>query len=150
MTEPFIFEAASALLVNQAGQVLLQLRDDKPNLAFAGMWTFFGGAVEDGETHEQAVHRELEEELGLTGLTLRHWTVQIRPSAVDPEQIVIHNHIYVGRLKVEPSTLKLGEGQAMALFDRAAGEVLELAFWQHEPLKQFFQELATGRLEIPE
>jgi hypothetical protein len=46
--------------------------------------------------------------------------------------------------------LKLGEGQAMALFDRAAGEILELAFWQHDQLRQFFYEIAAGKLEIPE
>ncbi len=144
-----IVEAASALLINAVGQVLLQLRDDKPNLPFAGMWTFFGGAVEDGETHAQAVHREVEEELGLTGLNFRHWMVQVRPMAVDPT-ITVHNHVYVGRLTVDPATLTLGEGQAMALFDRAAAEVLELAFSQHDVMRQFYHDLDAGTLEIPE
>lgn len=144
-----IVEAASALLINKAGQVLLQLRDDKPDLPFAGMWTFFGGAVEEGETHEQAVHREVQEELGLTGLTLRHWMVQERPMVVNPE-ITVHNHVYVGRLTVDPRTLTLFEGQAMALFDRSAAEILELAFSQHDVMRQFYRDLDAGTLEIPE
>jgi 8-oxo-dGTP diphosphatase len=144
-----IVEAASALLVSRAGQVLLQLRDDKPDIPFPRMWTFFGGAVEEGETHEQAVHREVQEELGLTGLTLRHWTVQVRPAVGRPD-LTVHNHIYVGRLMANPADLTLGEGLAMALFDREAAQMLELAFWQHEPLRRFFAELDAGVLEIPE
>ena len=45
------------------GRLLVARRTAPPQ--FAGMWEFPGGKVESGETAEQALHRELLEELGV-------------------------------------------------------------------------------------
>ena len=37
----------------------------------AGRWNGFGGKLNDGETLEQAAHRELEEEIGITANSLQ-------------------------------------------------------------------------------
>lgn len=50
--------------------VLLQLRDEKPEIAFPGHWGFFGGSVHHGELAQDAARRELFEELGLKAPTL--------------------------------------------------------------------------------
>ncbi len=55
--------AHSLLLVN--GRYVLQLRDDRPDIAAPGLWALFGGSVEQGEEPRQAVLREVEEELCL-------------------------------------------------------------------------------------
>jgi len=55
-----------AILVTPDERYLVQLRDDKPGIFFPGFWGGFGGAVEAGETTEQAVIRELQEELMFT------------------------------------------------------------------------------------
>lgn len=57
---------AAALLVLPDGRYLMQLRDAKPGLFLADHWAFFGGSVDPGENAEQAVRRELQEELELT------------------------------------------------------------------------------------
>lgn len=38
-------------------------RDTKPGLRFAGLWDFFGGGREDGESPVECLARELREEL---------------------------------------------------------------------------------------
>lgn len=54
----------AAALVDTAGRVLLQKR--RPGRAMAGLWEFPGGKVEGDELPEDALMRELAEELGVT------------------------------------------------------------------------------------
>lgn len=58
-----LFPVVAAALVRADGRVLLQRRP--PGKAMAGLWEFPGGKVEAGETPEQALARELREELGI-------------------------------------------------------------------------------------
>lgn len=51
-------------LVSGEGKVLVQQRP--PNKAHGGLWEFPGGKVDSGETPEEALVREIDEELGVT------------------------------------------------------------------------------------
>ncbi len=57
----------AATLVNDDNEVLLAQRPEGKRLA--GKWEFPGGKVEAGESPEEALVRELEEELGITVAT---------------------------------------------------------------------------------
>lgn len=58
-------KAASIIVFNDKGEVLLQKRDNKPNVREAGKWDFWGGACEDGEEFKQCAIREFKEETGI-------------------------------------------------------------------------------------
>ena len=129
---------ASVMLVNRRGHVLLQQRDDRPDLAYAGHWTLFGGQVEDGETPEECIRRELKEELDLD-LSVEYWTT-VECAARTTAETVVHNHLYVGKMTHSIEELTLYEGAAMAYFDRDHASQINLAFMQSPLLMRFFDE----------
>ncbi len=62
MTVPIVLVAAAAL-IDRDNRVLLAKRPAGKSMA--GLWEFPGGKVQPGETPEQALIRELEEELAI-------------------------------------------------------------------------------------
>lgn len=56
-------DVTAAIIVNDAGEVLLARR--APKEKHAGSWEFPGGKVESGETPEDCLARELQEECGV-------------------------------------------------------------------------------------
>ena len=58
----YIGLAATAVILNDNNEILLLQRNKAPE---AGNWSVPGGAVEFGETMENALKRELREELGI-------------------------------------------------------------------------------------
>ena len=53
----------AVVLIDRDGRVLLSQRPSGKSMA--GLWEFPGGKVENGEVPEEALIRELKEELGI-------------------------------------------------------------------------------------
>ncbi len=69
-----LVDVAVGVLIRPAGEFLLTSRP--PGKVYAGYWEFPGGKIETGESVEQALRRELHEEIGLILDAAELWQVQ--------------------------------------------------------------------------
>ena len=58
-----MINVAAAVIVNKDGKILVTQRSKNDNLSLK--WEFPGGKIEDGETAEECLKREIMEELNL-------------------------------------------------------------------------------------
>ena len=128
-------EVALAML-QRDGRWLMQLRDEIPTIVAPGCWGLGGGHLDPGETPEQALRRELLEEIS--------W----QPQTV--ELAMVHHihrrtaHVFQAELSVPLEKLRLLEGQDMALVgaeELLAGSIWSIRLGGHRPL-------ADGLLEV--
>jgi len=106
-------EVAVGILVREDGALLLATRPEgKP---CAGFWEFPGGKIEAGESVEQALRRELHEELGILIGPAQPWKVT--------EHDYPHARVRLHWCKVHQwqGALQMREGQTVA--------------WQHWPVQ---------------
>ncbi|HXF51553.1 MAG TPA: NUDIX domain-containing protein [Dehalococcoidia bacterium] len=103
--------SVAGLIVNGQGHVLLQLRDDRPDIGHPGHWGLPGGAVEPGEDPDAAFLREMEEETGWRPERfVRYGSFPVRAGGRPVA------HIYAARLDRPAQSLVVGEGQGFAFF----------------------------------
>jgi 8-oxo-dGTP diphosphatase len=128
-------EVALAMLQRE-GRWLMQLRDEIPTIVAPGCWGLFGGHLEPGETPEQALRRELMEEIS--------W----QPPEL--ELVMVHHlhrrtaHVFRGELSVPLEQLQLLEGQDMALV--SPDELLAGSIWSAQ--LGCYRPLADGLPEV--
>ena len=70
-----ILEVAVGVIIGCDGRFLLTSRP--AGKAYAGYWEFPGGKLEAGESVEQALRRELQEEIGITITVAESWREQV-------------------------------------------------------------------------
>lgn len=68
-------DVAVGVLIDADERFLLTSRPD--GKVYAGYWEFPGGKLEAGETVEQALRRELQEELGITIGPVKPWKTEL-------------------------------------------------------------------------
>lgn len=68
--------SAAVILRVMNGKAQYLLAQRPPGKAYAGYWEFPGGKVEAGESFDQALVRELQEELGITVTSMTPWVTR--------------------------------------------------------------------------
>lgn len=108
-----VTDVAVGVLMLHNGSFLLTSRPQ--GKVYAGYWEFPGGKLEAGETVEQALRRELQEELGITIGAAEIWKTQL----VDYPHALVRLH-FCKVLQWE-GELQMREAQSFA--------------WQHLPVQ---------------
>ena len=98
-----VTEVAVGVLLREDGAFLLCTRP--PGKAYAGYWEFPGGKLEAGESVEQALRRELHEELGIHIEAAIAW----RTSLVDYPHALVRLHFC--KVFAWQGALQMREGQ---------------------------------------
>jgi 8-oxo-dGTP pyrophosphatase MutT (NUDIX family) len=108
--------AVGALITTPDGRYLLQHRDDLPQIWYPGHWGLFGGGIDPGESPEEALRRELMEEIGFSPKGLYFFTQLDFHFAFAGGAMIPRFYYEVPVIADDLAIMRLGEGQAMRLF----------------------------------
>ncbi len=101
-----IVDVAVGILLGPNGEFLMTSRP--PGKVYAGYWEFPGGKIEAGESVEQALRRELQEEIGVTIGAASVW----QTSLVDYPHALVRLHFC--KVAAWVGELHMHEGQQCA------------------------------------
>lgn len=128
---------AGIIILNSNNEVLLLLRDDNPEIPFPNMWDLPGGKVENGETPEMAIRREMNEELGISDLgTINLFKI------ITSEKIT--DNIFWKGLDLNLSDIILNEGQRLEYFNYESIKNIKLVFNYNSVIEEFFNEYVNN------
>ena len=135
-----MIDVAKAILLERSNFVL-QLRDDKPSISFPSMWSLFGGAIEKNEDSQEAILREIEEELCIKvkGICFLWDYIYFRE---DGEKIL--HKIYEADITSLWGKHQLMEGQAAGSFNCDQLKTLRVPQFIQEVLARYQQERVSG------
>jgi 8-oxo-dGTP diphosphatase len=120
---------------NDLGEILLLLRDNKPGIPYPNQWYILGGIVEEGETYEEAIAREMLEELGLE-LDIRNLKRMKVYDWPEKEEVIFHQ-----KKDIDVDGINLQEGQEIRYFSRAEIAQMDLAFHDNQIAEDFFKSI---------
>ena len=121
---------ASIIFINDKVEILLFLRDDKPDLPYRNMWDVPGGHVEDNETSEECIVREMKEEMNLD---LKDFQLLCQTEFDDRIE-----YTYWKKENLNISEIDLIEGQRLKWFTHQEAIQTKLAYGFNEIVEEFF------------
>lgn len=116
-------EIAAIIFENDKGEILLYLRDNKPGIPFPGYWDLIGGHVEEGETPEEALVREVKEEINID---LKEYTFYKKFECLTGDAYENIKYIYTGKINLPIEKITLLEGVRAQYF--SSEEISDVKF----------------------
>lgn len=141
-------DAVAAIIKTPQDRLLLQLRDDIPNIWYPSTWGCFGGAIEKGERSLDALRRELYEELELIfseATLISRLVFDLRPLNLD---CCFREYYLVEPTEDALNGMPLHEGERMGTFTNA--ELAEISLTPYDAFAiHLFWAGTTGVLTKP-
>lgn len=125
-------QSVTLLLINPENKVLLQLRDDKEEIPYPNTWCTPGGYLEEGESLETALKREIFEEieynLGKVSFIGKYYHKDIEINA------------FVSKTNImDAKSFNLHEGQEVRFFSLEETKNIKTGFHVDEIIRDFFK-----------
>ncbi len=92
------------------------MRDNNPRIPFPDHWDLFGGHIEEGETPEQALVRELKEEIDLD---IKEFNFFKKYECVEGDAWPNIKYIYTGKINKPIDEINLKEGKRIHFFSKS-------------------------------
>ena len=138
-------QSAHALLFLD-GCYILQLRDDKPNIAAPGQWSLFGGLIQNGETPLQAVAREILEELSIQPPQYDFlWHIDY---IAEYEKEMIRSWFFEADVSMIWSSHILREGKATGVFDHKETMNLAMPWVMRETIDRYEKRIHPAKESV--
>lgn len=106
------------------------LRDNDKKIKYPNQWITLGGRIEAGETPQQALKREMMEELELEVMEYTFFRYYNQPNH--------REYIYYTKIDLDPKVAPLHEGQKIAYFSREEILKMDLAYCDNEVMRDYF------------
>ncbi len=124
-------KGASIIFINDKSHVLLFLRDDIPDIPYPNMWDIPGGHVEDNETPEQCIIREMKEEMDLDLEDYRLFSTIHFDGR--------HEYTYWKKTNLNIECIQLTEGLRLRWFTKDEAKKTKLANGFNMVIEDFFK-----------